>query len=51
MKTIVRHQSQLLFRRSYKPVRVTRNRPTGTNFRPRVHPATFDSWIGLGGVP
>ena len=29
MKPIVRHQSQLLFRRSYKPVRTMRIRPTG----------------------
>jgi hypothetical protein len=29
MKPIVRYQSQLLFRRSYKPVRTMRIRPTG----------------------
>jgi hypothetical protein len=29
MKPIVRSQSQLLFRRSYKPVRSIRIRPTG----------------------
>jgi hypothetical protein len=28
MKPIVRYQSQLLFRRSYKPVRTMRIRPT-----------------------
>ncbi|HEX3721025.1 MAG TPA: hypothetical protein VH595_24005 [Verrucomicrobiae bacterium] len=29
MKPIVRYQSQLLFRRSYKPARTMRIRPTG----------------------
>jgi hypothetical protein len=29
MKTVLRYQSQLLFRRSYKPRRVIRIRPTG----------------------
>jgi len=29
MKPIIRYQSQLLFRRSYKPVRTMRIRPTG----------------------
>jgi hypothetical protein len=29
MKPIVRYQSQLLFRRSYKPIRTMRIRPTG----------------------
>jgi len=29
MKPVLRYQSQLLFRRSYKPVRTMRIRPTG----------------------
>ena len=29
MRTTIRYQSQLLFRRSYKPNRVIRIRPTG----------------------
>ena len=29
MKPVLRHQSQLLYRRSYKPFRVMRIRPTG----------------------
>jgi len=29
MKPILRYQSQLLFRRSYKPKRILRIRPTG----------------------
>ena len=37
MKPILRYQSQLLFRKSYKPNRVIRIRPVATltfNFRP-----------------
>lgn len=36
MKPIVRYQSQLLFRKSYKPIRVVRIRPSmkGRTFRP-----------------
>jgi hypothetical protein len=37
MKPIMRYQSQLLFRKSYKPIRIIRLRPApGTNlmFRP-----------------
>ena len=37
MKPVIRYQSQLLFRRSYKPNRLIRVRPTATQtvtFRP-----------------
>jgi len=33
MRTVVRYQSQLLFRKSYKPNRVLRIRPTRLRFR------------------
>jgi hypothetical protein len=37
MKPVIRYQSQLLFRKSYKPNRLIRNRPTAKaniTFRP-----------------
>jgi hypothetical protein len=37
MKTVIRYQSQLLYRRAYKPVRTIRIRPAGKlslTFRP-----------------
>jgi hypothetical protein len=39
MKPVIRYQSQLLFRKSYKPVRILRIRPVKLNFTFR--PAGF----------
>ncbi len=42
MRLVIRYQSQLLFRKSYKPTRFTRGRirPRGLTFRPtRAGPA------------
>jgi hypothetical protein len=40
MKPVIRYQSQLLYRKSYKPNRVVRIRPAkpGRLFRPRAGP-------------
>src|SRR6185503_7938932 len=40
MKPVLRYQSQLLFRKSYKPIRVIRIRPVKLNFSFR--PVRFD---------
>ena len=39
MKPVLRYQSQLLFRKSYKPNRVLRIKPAKSNFE--FHPVRF----------
>ena len=44
MKPVIRYQSQLLFRRSYKPTRAVRIRPSPGSNRNSTSPSTTESY-------